>query len=171
MTACDISALYVSAYQFAGTAAYQQNADASASAMAKQMGVQNLGATLSLPDSTGDLSTVSNISAYVSGLYTKSQLQASQSSFSKLTSSDTDVSSVSTAQAYASYGYLAAKLGLATPLQTTSMDTVMKAATAVKTSPSNYVQTLLQSTPSAAMQVYANSLSSYFPGVYVSTAA
>lgn len=169
MTVRELSSLYYNAYQFANTDVYKQSAAASTTAMQQQMGVQNLGAALSLPDTVGDVSAVSNLSAYVSGLYTQNQLRAAQPASAD--SSQVDLGGVTNAQTYAAYGYLASKLGIAAPVQSTDPNAVVQAVTAAKTAPSNYVQSLLQSNPAALTQVYQNALSSSFPGVLFSAVA
>ncbi|ADU27552.1 hypothetical protein Ethha_2035 [Ethanoligenens harbinense YUAN-3] len=75
-------------------------------------GVQNLGAALSLPAQTGDLSAVSNLDADVSGLYTESQLPAYRSLFQTGIDSKPPLSGIGRAQLYAQSQYTAQQLGL-----------------------------------------------------------
>lgn len=168
MTVSQLAGLSWNAYQVINNSTYVGGLSDDASAMQKKMGVQNLGAALSLPTQTGDLGAVSNLDAYVSGLYTESQLPTYQALSQTGVDSKLPLSGIGTARSYAQSLYAAQQLGLTASTGSVNLNAVTTAGQSAQIS---RLQASLQSSPVTLVQLYQNYLSSSFPGAVFSSVA
>lgn len=167
MTVSQLAGLYWNAYQVSNNSSYTAQLSADTTAVQKQMGVQDLNTALSLPDQIGDLDAVSNMDAYVSGLYAKSQLPESLGlSATGDQAADTSWNSIGNLNSYAKSLYMTQHLGLKS--SSVNLNAVTTANQAAQIS---QLQSSLQSSPMSVIQLYQNYLSDSYPGLVFSQSA
>lgn len=167
MTVSQLSGLEWGTYQFISNSAYSGQLSNDTSTMQKQMGVENLGSALSLPTQTGNLGTITNLDAYVAGLYTQSQLPQYQQVSDIGKTSKTALSGIGSVDSYAKSLYTANRLGLSA----TSAADLNSVTMASQSAQITRLQSLLQSSPATVVQLYQNYLSDSFPGAVFNSVA